>query len=175
MIICRDTEYLFFTLKNHPVGCLSNFQPVKRNRSDWAWKRVLFPFLLHINDYRDGLYRNSCVTGHRCNRRWRVQKSPGHLPWVTKDVVTVTPVTPLSDDPRSVSLYRRRTSPWDTWRTDGGTRPQYLHPFSPARAVPLRSNYWLSFFLSRSQQIYFIELKASHREESSFDSTIAGS
>lgn len=93
------------------------------------------------------------------------EKSPGHLPWAVEDVVTATPVTPLSDDPRSVSLYRRTAHPPEIRDADGGTRPQYLHSFSPVRAAPTFSAaiaFSLPLALVLSENLYLIELKVPH-------------
>jgi len=97
------------------------------------------------------------------------KKSPGHLPWVAEDGVTVTPVTPLSGDPKRFFISPNSTSPWDTWRRWRDTAAISSSLFAGARDTHfLRRDrllfiFFLSFLLSFlsyfSENLYFIELK----------------
>lgn len=55
----------------------------------------------------------------------------GHLPWVNQDVVTVNASHPRCPVIPEASLYITVAGPpLEVRDADGGTRPQYLYPFS---------------------------------------------
>jgi len=81
-----------------------------------------------------------------------VQKSPGHLPRVTEDVVTVMPVTPLSDDPRSILYIADTHIPLRyVTQMEGHGRNIFIPFRQHARASTFAL---LRLFFSRPQEIY---------------------